>query len=108
MGADEVHVGDKDTKFLATIYDKDADGVSQIVNISTANPKQIIFKKPDGSILIKDGTFETDGTDGKLYYKLIEGDITAVGMWEWQGEVTIGAAFNHSDTKSFEVFKNLR
>ena len=60
--AAEIHVGDKGTVFEATMRDENG----AIVNLSTATLLQIVFAKPDGSVVTKTAAMSTNGSDGKL------------------------------------------
>lgn len=102
MAQDEIHVGDVGTVFTVTIMDGAA-----IVNISTATVKQILYKKPDGTVLTKTADFSTNGSDGKIKYVTVVGDLDAAGTWSIQGYVEMPAGKWHSDISQFEVFKNL-
>lgn len=98
----EVHLDDIGTVFRALIVDG-----STAKDISTATTKQLIFKKPSGSKLTKDGSFYTDGTDGILQYTTVSGDLDEVGLWKVQGYVIIGTNEHKSDIYSFRVYYNL-
>ena len=64
---------------------KDSSGVA--IDISSASTKDIILVKPTGVSLTKSGSFVTDGTDGKLKYTTIAGDIDVVGQWRIRAHV---------------------
>lgn len=99
---DEVRLNDIGTVFRATFYDG-----SDVVDISTASTKQLIFRKPDGVSVTKDGSFYTNGTDGKLQYVSASGDLSAAGLWKLQGYIVIGTNQHHSDIYTFRVHTNL-
>lgn len=105
MGAGEVRVGDIGTIFEVTC--KKEDGTAQ--DISTATTRQILFKKPGGSILTKTGTLVNTGSDGKMKYKTLAADIDEAGSWEIQGRVVLSAGIDEykSDISYFEVYPNL-
>lgn len=86
----------------------DADGEATLpFDISNAATKVITLEKPDGSLISRAGTFETDGTDGVLLYSTVSGDINQDGHWYAQGVVTFsnGDTF-HSDRVRFRVWSN--
>ncbi len=95
----EVFVGDVGTVFEITIKE---DGV--VVDVSSATLKQILFLKPDGAVLTASAAFTTDGTDGKIQYKTLSGNINLTGIWHWQGKVTLatGGPF-HTSVRTFRV-----
>jgi DUF4097 and DUF4098 domain-containing protein YvlB len=100
----EIHIGDVGTKFLFTV--QDCDDVNPL-DVSTASSIEIMFKKPDGSLLTVVGTFLTDGTDGKVYYDTVSGDIDQIGYWKVQGKVTFPTGLFYSDIHKFQVYSNL-
>jgi len=60
------------------------DETSTIQDISSASVKQVIFTKPDGSVLTKAMDFSTDGVDGKVKYVFQDGDINLQGFWKYR------------------------
>ncbi len=48
-------------------------------DISTATTKRILITQPDGTVLTKTASFDTDGTDGVLTYTTIAGDLDLDG-----------------------------
>ena len=100
----EIHVGDIGTAFVATVMD----GTS-VVDVSSATVKQIYMQKPDGAstVLTKDCLFYTDGTDGKIIYTTVAGDLDTAGVWRMQAFVTLTSGSWHSDIISVRVHPNL-
>lgn len=106
MPQNEIRINDIGTKFLVTI--KDAASVVDVSGTgSDAENKRIIFKKPSGLTLDKAASFNDDGTDGKLYYTTVSGDLNEDGMWKMQAKVIIGSQTFHSDIHTFKVHRNL-
>ena len=70
-----IRLGDTGSAIRVTIYDENG----AIEDISTATSKQILFRRPDGTSGSWSPTLTTDGTDGKMHYVLIAGDINQVG-----------------------------
>ena len=99
MAIQRVFVGDVGTVFEATLKE-----VGVVVNISSATAKQLIFERPDGSTFTVTASFTIDGTDGKLQYTILVGDLNIAGLWSWQAKVTLasGGPF-HSETKEFRA-----
>jgi hypothetical protein len=95
---DTIHVNDVGTQFIVTI--EDCNGP---IDISAYTPLQLTFAKPDGTTSSKTATFYTDGTDGKIQYITLAGDIDMAGEWKIQGLVS---GF-HSSIGSFTVQRNL-
>jgi len=102
MAVNEVHLSDIGTVFEITFKD----GTSAI-DISAASTKQILFKKPDATTLTKSGTFTSDGTDGKLKWVTISGDLDTTGKWEIQGYVVLAGGEWHTDVGEFTVYANI-
>ena len=80
---DPVRVGDVGTVIRLVVQDQD----EAILDVSSASTKQIIFRKPSGATLTKVASFSTDGTDGRIQYATIAGDIDESGIWQMQGYV---------------------
>jgi len=103
MSANEIHKSDIGTLFKVTIKDGDT-----AVDISSASvTKQIVFRKPSGTLLTKAASFFTDGTDGILTYTSISGDLNEIGSWKLQAYVVLGSNEFRSDLASFKVHRNL-
>lgn len=102
MGANEIHKSDAGTTLRVTIED---DGTA--VNIATATSKTIKLKKPGGTVLSKTAILSTDGTDGKMQYTTVAGDLDETGEWQIQGYAVIGSWTGHSDIGTFRVYDNL-
>ncbi len=80
-------LGNVGTIYRATIKDQD----NVVVNVSGASTKEIIFKKPGGTLITRAAAFTTNGTDGKIEYKTVTGDIDEAGTWEWEPHVIVSA-----------------
>ena len=99
----EVHVADVGTVFEATITDQDA----AVVDISAASTKESKFRKPTGAVLTKTATLVNTGTDGKMKYTSLAGDLDVAGVWQVQGHVVIGGGNWHTDLYRFTVHPTL-
>ena len=79
-----------------------------VLDISGATVKQIVIKKPDNTILTKNGTFLTDGTDGILYYMTETSDIDQPGTYYVQMYFELDDGFEgYSSLDDFVVVANL-
>jgi hypothetical protein len=78
------HVDDWGTPFAMTIYDSR----NTVLDLSSASPITIIFTKPDSSQFVREASFVTDGTDGKIEYTIQDGEIDTAGDWKYQGRIT--------------------
>lgn len=103
MGAEEIHEGDIGTVFQFTFKDN-----GTAIDISTLTTREIIFKKPDKTKLVKTPSLVTDGTDGLVTYTIASGDINQIGMWSAQGRLALSNTQNwYSDVVQFKVFPNI-
>ncbi len=82
--ANKVRVGDVGVLVILTVYE---DG--SIKNISSAVSLEFHIKKPDGTVLVKDATFATDGTDGKIEYTTEDDCFTDEGYYEFRGHFSL-------------------
>lgn len=103
MSRGEIRVGDIGTVFILTVKDQD----DAVVDISGASTKQIIFREPDDTAVVKTAAFTTDGTDGKMQYTTVADDLDQVGEWQHQGKVVIGSGTWKTDIEKFKVYSNL-
>ena len=102
MPANEIHVNDVGTLFTITIKDGDS-----VVDISSATTRKIVIKKPSGTKLTYTTTFVSDGTDGKMKYNAVSGDLDETGTYKLQSYVIIGDGTFYTDITSFKVYRNL-
>lgn len=98
----EIHVGDIGTAFEVTMKDCD-----DVVDISTASIKQLIFRKHDKTVVTKTAVFKTDGTDGIIQYITVLDDLDQKGTWYIQAKITMPTGTWSSDTSKFKVYANL-
>lgn len=102
MAKQEIHVADIGTVVEITVKED-----STIVDLSGATTKQIVFMKPTGSTLTKTASFVTDGTDGKIKYATIAGDLDVHGDWKVQAILVFPSGTWHSSAHDFQVHENL-
>lgn len=100
--SDQIRVNDIGTTLRFTIKDG-----PDVVNISAATTKQLIFTKPNGVVLTKDATFLTDGSDGILYYTAIAGDLDTCGIWQAQAYLVFPSSSYKTSIIKFTVHRNL-
>lgn len=99
---DNIFVDDIGTIFRGTVYDQDDD----VVNIASGT-YTFTFKKPDGTIVSKDATLYTDGSDGVMQYSAESGLLNLKGKWQLQGFVELPAGQWHTNIQDFTVKQNL-
>jgi len=102
--ADEaLHVGDIGTDIIVSVYDYDV-----LMDISAATSMTIILQPPGGAAKKeKTAAFYTDGTDGKMKYTTVTGDIDASGVWKIQAKVITPTAQLSTTVEELIVLKNL-
>jgi hypothetical protein len=98
-----IHNGDVGTIFRLTITDT----AGTPIDVSTATVKYINFQDPSGVRMQKTAAFYTDGSDGKIQYTTVSGDIDMVGTWQIQGyvETSLGKFWTEKDL--FKVHSTL-
>ena len=98
----QIHKDDIGTKLLLTVTD---DGTA--VDISSASSLSVFIRKPDGTVLTRTGTLNTTGTDGKMYYITLAGDLDAAGHYKIQGKVILPSGTFFTSISTFKVHCNL-
>lgn len=101
--AANIHIGDVGTLMRVTIYDQD----NAAIDLSGVIVKKILLRKPNGQVVEKTALFNTNGTDGKLKYTTLTGDIDVAGAWKLQGYIEGTTTKWHSDIVEFTVDGNL-
>lgn len=77
------------------------------VDISSATQKDLIFKKPPQDKFIRAADFVTDGTDGKIKYSSVAGEIDIKGTYRLQAFIkTLGGEY-FTEIKTIDVAENL-
>lgn len=99
----QIHVGDIGTAFRVTIYDEQ----NNIVNVSGSSPCQLLFTKPDNTLLTKTATVVDNGISGVILYTSQSGDLDIGGIWRIQGHIGINTSNMYTDVSSFRVYDNL-
>lgn len=104
MTCKAIQINDVGTVFRLTVIECTTQAP---LDLSSANPMTVVFKKPDGATLTKTGVWATDGTDGIVTYTTIAGDIDQVGNWYVQAAVTVPGGSFRSSVALFRVESNL-
>ena len=60
------------------------------VNIASASMKKIKVVKPSREEIFQAATFETNGSDGDMYYKTVLNDLDELGWYTFRGYYEIG------------------
>ena len=104
--SEEIHYNDTGTLFLVTVSDCVA-GVSTPLDISGADSVSLVLKSPSGVSSSRAAIFNSDGTDGKVKYITLSGDLNEVGTWRIQVLVTFPTSSFSSNVKTFKVYENI-
>ena len=76
-------------------------------DISLATDLKLIITKANGARVEKTAVFVTDGTDGKLKYVSVAGDLSPHGTYEVQADFTLGNYVGPTQVDVFDVLKSL-
>ena len=93
---------DYGTKFEVTINDENG-----VVDVSGATTKNIIFEKPSGTKITQAASFTNSGTDGKIEYTTVSGDLNEAGTWKIQAQIATVDGDWKSNISAFPVEPNL-
>ena len=103
MAANEIHIGDVGTIFEVTLMDDIV-----IVDIGAAITMEIIFEKPDKTIVTNTAVLSGDGSDGKMQYIIVlNTELDQKGNWKIQGIVELPSGKWSTDIDKFKVYENL-
>ena len=99
------------TAFILTILDQNGD----VVPLQAATLKQIRFEKPRSTgnpraTLVKTAAFPPgdDGSEGRIQYVSVAGDLDTIGDWLVQGYIEEGTSpIFHTSKEPFEVLTNV-
>ena len=94
-----------DTGTVVEVAVKDENGAA--LDVSTATTKDIILKKPDGTMLTKAASFTTDGSDGMIEFTSLATDFDKPGDYRLQAYIEMPSGSWHSTRNSFIVEFNL-
>ena len=72
-------------------------------DISSYTTREFIFRDPDGTETTKTASFDSDGTDGKLKYTILTGEVDSVGSWYVQARIAKAGAELTADRLGFAV-----
>jgi len=90
-----IKVGNK-TVFRYTLHNVDGD----IINISGATSKQIVFTSPYGAKSTYNASLTTDGTDGVLEYRLTQPAPSGL----WRAEVYVSGVSGFDGASATDQF----
>ena len=77
------------------------------MDLSEASVKTLLLKKPSGAVIQRSLSFLNNGSDGKLIYYTVSGDLDQDGDWQLQAQVSNPDGIWWTDTTTFTVLPNL-
>lgn len=99
----DLHVNDYGTVLEFTVKDQD----DNVLDLSEATVKSLVFSKPDGTTSTVTLNFTTDGADGKVQYTIESGLLDVAGTWRMQVVLTLSAGVWYSGITEMKVEPNL-
>ena len=103
MAANEIRLADIGTVFEITVQEN---GTPTDISSATVT-KDIIFKAPGKASVTKSGSFTTNGTDGKVQYTTLAGDLNKTGAWKLQAFLVLSGGSWRTEFGEFYVHPNL-
>ena len=101
-----IHQYDVGTSFEVTVTDDAKPEVA--IDLSTSTVLEFVFEKEDGTTVVRTPVYVTDGTDGKLRYVTVVGDLDQVGSWKLQVHYVLASGVDRrADVSTFRVKENL-
>lgn len=100
----EIHVDDYGWTIYIDVKDQD-ENPSDLTLVESVQVS--FFKSNNVGPVLRDASFVTDGSDGKIYYTVQDGDIDEPGTWQMQVVVTASSYVLRSNIVKFKVFRNL-
>lgn len=97
-----LQVGDVGTIIEVTLLDGETP-----VSVVGATSKTMRFQKPGGTVIDKAAAFTTDGSDGKVQYVTVSGDLDIAGVWQVQAKIVTAEGQWTSAIGTFKVAANL-
>jgi len=92
-------VGDVNTALVAELVKQDGTAL----DVSAATVLYIYLTKPSGTTVQKTAAKDTTGSDGKIRYNTVAGDLDESGVWRMQGYAETPAGKWSGDETTFEV-----
>ena len=98
----DLHVGDIGTKLRFTVKEN---GIP--LDLSGVTAKQLLLEKKDRTTLLKELVFTTSGSDGKVEYITVSGDLDQKGKLRAQIFLETGDGEWHTSIVEWEVEANI-
>lgn len=101
MPKSKIYAGQYGQRHVIIVHDED----DAVLDLSTATAKAIVFEDPDGNQTEEPAAFVTDGTDGRIYYRVTNGDAVddEAGRWKCWAKVTFSGSQYISTPQNYTV-----
>ena len=96
-------LGDVGVALVVQIVDPEG----AIINISAATNMKIKVRMPDGTSKNFTAVLYTNGSDGKMLYTTLAGDLGQAGTYAIQGKLSVGGGLKSSFVGTFDVLDNI-
>lgn|SRR5678816_1203076 len=91
---------------LPIVYQvQDKDGNPR--DISTFTTHELVFQRPDKTVIVKPADFVSDGSDGQLQYTTVDGDLDLYGSFQTQAHLVKVGIEEYTEPAIFHVARNL-
>jgi hypothetical protein len=91
---------------IPIVYEvQDKDGNPR--DISSFTTHELVFQKPNKTVVVKPAVFFTDGTDGLLVYITVDGDLIPAGSFQVQAHLKNVTLEEYTGVDLFHCAKNL-
>jgi hypothetical protein len=98
----DIRVNNVGIRFVVTV-----ENGGNTEDLSIYETRQILFRKPDNTIIIREALFENDGTDGIMYVVSAPGDLDLAGVYRIQTRLANESVDYTTDIGQFRVSRNL-
>ena len=97
---DTITLGDIGTDLQITVTE-----AGTAVDISSAAVLEVLLTKPSGTEIARTASRLNGGTDGKLHYTTVAGDIDERGIWSYRARVTFSPSqvYHSIEPQQFRV-----
>lgn len=93
-------VNDIGTAVRLTIKNRET---AAVIDLSSLVAATFTFERPSGSTFDRTATLYTDGTDGKLQYLTVDGDLDVAGRWRVQANYELASGQWSAEPETFTV-----
>lgn len=98
----KVHQDSIGTIIELTVMDSSSNSADDIASATVT--KFVMLKPKSREVLEVDAEFSSNGTDGKLKYTTVEGDLDESGIWKIQVYIESPQWIGYTDQETFIVY----